>query len=121
MLFSLRVEILAFRLLPTLCSFTNTIRRNETEMNFEWHDLKAEANLQKHGVSFQEAVSVFYDPRSRTVFDEKHSQNEDRFFTLGVSNRGRLVVVWHTDRDDAIRIIGARKPNKHEISGYPND
>jgi uncharacterized DUF497 family protein len=102
-------------------SFVNTASRNEHSMNFEWHDAKAAANLQKHGVSFQEALSVFYDPLSRTVFDEKHSQNEDRFFTLGLSNRGRLVIVWHTDRDDAIRIIGARKPNKHETNGYPND
>ena len=90
-------------------------------MNVEWHDAKAEANLRKHGVSFEEAVSVLHDPLSRTVFDHQHSQTEDRFLTLGMSDRGRLVIVWHTDRDDAIRIIGARKPNKHETGGYPND
>jgi uncharacterized DUF497 family protein len=90
-------------------------------MNVEWHAAKAEAKLKKHGVSFLEAASVFYDPLARTVFDHQHSENEDRFLTLGISSRSRLLIVWHTDRDDAIRIIGARKPGKHESEGYPDD
>ena len=54
------------------------------------------------------------------MYDERNSDHEDRFLTVGFSGRGRLIVVWHTDRDDAIRIIGARFPDKRESSEYPN-
>jgi len=90
-------------------------------MDIEWHASKATANLEKHGVSFDEAASVFLDPRSRTIFDATHSDDEDRFLTLGFSDHGRLLIVWHTDRNDTTRIIGARKPERHETHGYPND
>lgn len=89
-------------------------------MDIEWHASKASANLAKHGISFDEAASVFLDPLARTVFDESHSDSEDRFLTLGFSDRGRLLIVWHTDRNNAIRIIGARKPERNEVQGYPN-
>lgn len=90
-------------------------------MRFEWDENKDAANRSKHGVGFDEAASVFQDPRSRTVHDPRHSDDEDRYLTLGFSDRGRLLVVWHTDRHDAIRIIGARLPDKRERKGYPND
>lgn len=90
-------------------------------MDIEWHQPKADANLSKHGVSFDEAASVFLDPHSRTIYDDAHSDDEDRFLTLGMSDRGKLIIVWHTDRGDAIRIIGARKPERHETGGYPHD
>jgi uncharacterized protein len=90
-------------------------------MDIEWHDSKAVSNLEKHGVSFDEAASVFMDPRARTIFDEVHSDFEDRFLTLGFSDRGRMLIVWHTDRGSTIRIIGARKAEKHETNGYPNE
>jgi len=89
-------------------------------MQFEWDKQKADANLAKHGICFDEAASVFLDLNARTVYDETNSDQEDRFLTVGFSRRGRLIVVWHTDRDDAIRIIGARFPNKRESSEYPN-
>jgi uncharacterized DUF497 family protein len=67
-------------------------------MDIEWYDSKAASNLEKHGVSFDEAASVFMDLRARTIFDELHSDQEDRFLTLGFSDRGRMLIVWHTDR-----------------------
>lgn len=90
-------------------------------MRFEWDQNKDAANRTKHGVGFDEAASVFQDQRSRTVHDPTHSGDEDRYLTLGFSKRGRLLVVWHTDRADAIRIIGARQPDKRERKAYPND
>ena len=90
-------------------------------MRFEWDQNKDAANRSKHGVGFDEAASVFQDHRSRTVHDPRHSDDEDRYLTLGFSDHGRLLVVWHTDRGDAVRIIGARQPDKHERKGYPND
>ncbi len=65
---------------------------------FEWNPEKAEANLQKHGVSFEEAISVFFDPLSLTVADQSHSGEENRFIITGFSERNRQIVVVHTDR-----------------------
>jgi hypothetical protein len=79
---------------------------------------KAESNLRKHGVSFAEATKVFADPLSTTTEDPQHSDSEDRFLTLGMSYRNRLVVVAHTDRGDSIRIISARKALPHEKRDY---
>ncbi len=87
-------------------------------IRFEWDRQKAEANLRKHGVSFSEASTVFKDRLSFTVEDREHSEGEERFWTIGVSDRGRLVRVWHTERDDVIRIIGARIPTPHERRQY---
>ncbi len=68
-------------------------------MRFEWEQNKDAANRSKHGVGFDEAASVFQDQRSRTVHDPRHSDDEDRYLTLGFFDHGRLLVVWHTDRE----------------------
>lgn len=85
---------------------------------FDWNDAKAASNLTKHGVSFEEAQAVFSDPRSVTVYDEGHSQAEDRFVTLGMSALGRLLVVAHTEHGETIRIISARKATRKESRTY---
>ena len=77
-------------------------------MHFEWNPKKAAANLRKHGVSFEEASSALRDVFSATAHDPDHSDNEERFITFGVSSRGLLLAVSHTDRGNAIRIISAR-------------
>jgi uncharacterized protein len=76
-------------------------------MEFEWDAVKAERNLEKHGVSFAEAATVFGDPLSLTTYDPDHSDDEDRFIIFGQANTGRYFVVSHTDRDDRTRIISA--------------
>jgi len=83
-------------------------------MRFEWDRGKAQRNLRKHGVSFEEAVSVFHDPLSATFDDLDHSSGERRFITVGYSSRGRLLVVSHTERGGALRIISARLATTHE-------
>jgi len=82
--------------------------------NFGWGDQKAASNLSKHGVSLDEAVSVFGDGRALTFFDTDHSELEDRSRTYGVSNKTRLLVVVHTERRSGIRIISARKATRYE-------
>lgn len=77
-------------------------------MDFEWDDAKAAYNLKKHGVSFTEASSVFYDLLSVNFDDPDHSDEEERFIIIGQSSGGRLLFVAHTDRGDRIRIISAR-------------
>ena len=74
-------------------------------MPFEWNAQKNATNQRKHGVSFAEAASVFYDPLSATGDDRDHSVDERRFVTFGVSSSGRLLVVAHADRDNVIPII----------------
>lgn len=83
-------------------------------MEFEWDRRKAAANLKKHGVPFDEAVTAFYDPLSATFDDPDHSVGERRFVTVGYSSRGRLLIVSHTERRNAIRIINARRATAHE-------
>lgn len=90
----------------------------DTQMEFEWDVEKAEANLKKHGVSFQEAATVFGDPLAITYFDPDHSQDEDRFITFGHSSDGRLLVISHTDRDERTRIISARPATRKERKQY---
>jgi hypothetical protein len=87
-------------------------------VRFEWNALKAAANLRKHGVSFDEASSVFFDPLSATGDDPDHSLDERRFLTFGVSSSGRLLVVAHAEHDDAIRIITARLATRAERKLY---
>ena len=87
-------------------------------MRFEWNALKAARNLRKHGVSFDEASSVFFDPLSATGDDPDHSLEERRFVTFGVSSSGRLLVVTHTEQYDAIRIITARMATRTERKLY---
>jgi len=77
-------------------------------LRFEWDSEKASDNLSKHGVSFEEAATVFRDPLSATGPDPDHSVGEERFVTFGVSTNGRLLVVGHIEHGDIIRIITAR-------------
>ncbi len=77
-------------------------------MSFDWDPRKARANQRIHGVTFEEASSALRDRLSATGHDPDHSENEDRFVTFGVSSRGRLLTVSHTDRGNTIRIISAR-------------
>jgi len=83
-------------------------------MRFEWDPEKARLNLKKHGVSFDEAATAFYDPLSATFADPDHSEDEERLITVGVSSRGRLLVVAHTERGNAVRIINARSATAYE-------
>ena len=87
-------------------------------LRFEWDDRKARANLTRHGVSFREAGNVFGDPLSVTIPDPRHSEGEGRLITIGESLRGRLLVVVHTERGDAIRIITARPATRRERKQY---
>ncbi|MFP4086796.1 MAG: BrnT family toxin [Desulfobacteraceae bacterium] len=87
-------------------------------MKIEWDPRKAESNRIKHGVSFEEAATVFREPLAATGADPDHSITEDRFITFGVSEVGRLLVVSHTERGEIIRIISARKATKGERKLY---
>ena len=88
---------------------------------FEWDPRKAATNLRKHGVSFEEASTVFFDPLSATGNDPDHSAAENRMVTFGVSSSGRLLAVAHTEHGDAIRIISARKATRAERKIYEED
>ena len=90
-------------------------------MTFSWDDRKERENRRKHGISFEEAATVFGDPFSITIYDPLHSQDEDRFVILGMSNKNRLLVVIHTERGDKIRIISARKATKKERRQYESN
>ncbi|MBI5892538.1 MAG: BrnT family toxin [Deltaproteobacteria bacterium] len=83
-------------------------------MQFEWDNKKAISNLRKHKVSFEEAMTVFYDPLSATFDDPDHSTDEKRLITIGYSSRSRLLVVSHIERGKTIRIISARTATAHE-------
>jgi uncharacterized DUF497 family protein len=87
-------------------------------MHFEWDPAKAARNLRKHGVSFEDAASVFYDPLAVTGRDPDHSEGEERRLTFGVSSAGRLLVVSHAERAEAIRIISARLATQSERHIY---
>ena len=87
-------------------------------MEFEWAPAKAAANLRKHKVSFDEAVTVFADFFSITAPDPDHSDEELRYITVGHSNRKRLIMVAHAERRGTIRIISARKLTRSERSAY---
>jgi hypothetical protein len=89
-------------------------------IKFEWDPRKDSANLRKHGVSFEEAQSVFYDENAVQFYDEHHSEQEDRFIMLGLSIRSRILVVCHCEREtgNVIRIISARKATKNESKYY---
>lgn len=87
-------------------------------LRFEWDENKARQNVEKHGISFEEAVTVFGDPLSLTIDDPLHSQEERRFVTLGESSDRELLVVVHADREDTIRVISARKATRRERRDY---
>ncbi len=83
-------------------------------MEFEWNTEKVRTNYKKHGVDFEEASTVFYDPLSATFGDPDHSIGEQRLITIGFSSRGRLLVVSHTERGKTMRIISARPVTARE-------
>ena len=89
-------------------------------ISFSWDRTKAESNLKKHKISFEEAQTVFSDPNARMIFDPEHSDDEDRFILLGMSSGLRLLVVCHCYMEDdmVMRIISARKANKNEQKQY---
>jgi len=87
-------------------------------LDFEWDERKARLNKRKHGVSFEEASTVFADPLALTIYDPVHSEEENRYVALGESQRRRLLVVVFTDRDDRIRIISARVATRRERKDY---
>ena len=87
-------------------------------LRFEWDEQKAASNVEEHGVSFREATTIFADPLSITILDPDHSQSEMRFIDIGLSHRGRLLVVSYTERGDHIRVITARLPTRHEQRQY---
>ncbi len=90
---------------------------------FEWDPEKARANQRKHGVPFEEAATVFLDPQAISLYDEEHSEQEDRWITLGFSSTGRILVVSHTfqsidERRCVARIIMSRKATRRERGQY---
>ncbi len=93
---------------------------------FDWDPNKAKINLRKHRVSFEQASAIFLDPRMIAVFDREHSENEDRWATIGIDRNGILLVVVHTFQQlDAeccrIRIISARKATRKESKQYEEE
>ena len=91
-------------------------------LQFEWDEDKAAVNARKHGVGFEEAITVFGDSRTLTIFDEAHSDQEDRYIDIGRSASGRVLVVVYTERDASIRIISCRKATPTERRQYePQD
>ena len=90
-------------------------------LTFEWDEAKDEVNQHKHGVSFDEAKTVFNDPRSLTIHGAEHSDDEDRFLDVGMSARGRVLVVSYTERGKNIRIISCRKATKSERKTYEQE
>lgn len=93
------------------------------KITFEWDDNKEKENRKKHNVSFTEAQSVFFDDNAIQYWDEGHSQDEDRFLMLGMSNRLRLLLIVHCYRENPIiiRIISARKATSNESKEYTGD
>ena len=87
----------------------------------EWDSHKAEANLRKHGVSFEEAQTVFTDPLSITLPDPDHSEDEERFIDIGMSDHRRVLVVVYTERGQRIRLISARKATPVERKQYEEE
>ncbi len=90
-------------------------------MDFEWDKTKAEGNLAKHGIEFSEAATTFGDPLSVTFPDPGHSEEEERFITIGLSERNRVLIISHTDRGGKTRIISARKATRRERKAYEED
>ena len=87
-------------------------------MQFEWDPAKATANRKRHRVSFHAAAAVLEDPLATTFPDEAHSGEEARFLTIGASPRGQVLVVAHTERNDTVRIITARRATRRERAFY---
>jgi uncharacterized DUF497 family protein len=92
-------------------------------LQFTWDEKKNQLNRRKHGVSFDEAQTAFFDERAKVYFDPDHSEDENRFILLGISYRLRVLVVCHCyrERDTLIRIISARKANQAEQDAYGSE
>jgi len=90
-------------------------------VTFEWDPAKARLNRRKHGVTFQEAASVFGDALSLTYSDPDQSDSERRFMTMGSSSAGRILIIAHTEFNDSIRVISAREASKHEKRHYEEE
>ena len=88
------------------------------ELTFEWGEEKAKTNLNNHQVSFEEAKTVFNDPLLLTFPDPDHSDTEERYLNIGYSSQGRILVVIHTEREEAIRIISCRRATPKERRVY---
>ncbi|MBS0184478.1 MAG: BrnT family toxin [Nitrospira sp.] len=91
------------------------------KLSFEWDDEKAKANLKKHRVGFDEAITVFTDPFSVTIPDPGHSADEQRYVDIGSSDKGRMLVVVYTERNSNIRIISCRKATPSERTLYEEE
>ena len=96
------------------------------QLDFEWDQAKAASNLVKHGVRFEQAATVLLDPLALTVFDEAHSDYEERWFTLGLSSEGRLLAVVHTysatgPNSARVRMISAREATRAERRQYEDE
>lgn len=91
-----------------------------SELTFSWNKNKSDSNKRKHGISFEEAQSVFYDENAIEYYDPDHDEDEDRFIMLGLSIKLRMLVVCHCLRDngETIRIISARKATRSEAKNY---
>jgi uncharacterized protein len=87
-------------------------------MNFDWDENKASSNLSKHGVSFEEAKTVFNDLLYVDFYDPDHSDNEERYLIIGESNQGRLLIISYTEGRDLIRLISAREVTRSEREAY---
>jgi len=99
------------------------VAEEATAYRFEWDLLKARANRRKHRVSFEEAATVFLDPRAASVYDPEHSGDEDRWVTLGLSSAGRLLVVCHTfqeigPKECRVRLVSSRRATRKERQQY---
>ena len=92
--------------------------RQTAGMKFDWDPKKEHANIRKHGVSFQEATTVFGDSLAGTIADPDHSHGESRYITIGHSTNNRLIVVSHTEEGDNFRILSAREATAHERKTY---
>lgn len=90
-------------------------------LTFEWDPDKAKTNLARHGVGFLEAATVLGDPLSLTISDPNHSEGEQRFVSVGMSDRARLLVVAHTEWGERIRIISARRATRREQRAYEQE
>ncbi len=88
---------------------------------FEWNPNKAANNLKKHEITFDEATTVFQDTLSLTIDDPLHSADEERLIIIGMSHKNRILVVVHTEREDKVRIVSARKATNHERRYYESN
>jgi len=88
------------------------------DFTFEWNEARARDNMRRHRVAFMEAISVFGDPYLVTFLDDEHSEVEERFISIGESDRGRVLTVVHTDRGEAIRLINCRRATAAERATY---